>query len=104
MKKTTIIFLLPVLFFIGCISSQLNSNGARVQYVIKEEAPKGYTMIGTVEIDEFDSGKTYPDAIVRLRNKAGEIGGDFLVIDDIQYHDIDITLYYSGTGRVYKKK
>ncbi len=103
MKKTVLICLLPIILFSGCMSAQLGVGGT-VEYVEKQEAPKNYTLIGAVDITGFDSGSTYPDAIVRLRNKAAGMGGDFLVIDEIQYQDIDFHIYYTGYGRVYKKK
>ncbi len=103
MKKTALICLLPIILFSGCVSASLGIGGT-VEYVEKQEAPKNYTLIGPVEITGFDSGKTYDDAIVRLRNKAASMGGDFLVIDKIQWESIEISLYYTGYGRVYKKK
>ncbi len=103
MKIKIILMFITLTILNGCISAQLSTGGMQVEYVINGDAPSGYTEIGKVEIHDFESGVTYPDAVVRLRNKAGEMGGDFLVIDNIKYQDIDFTIYYTGYGRVYKK-
>ncbi|MDA3900308.1 MAG: hypothetical protein PF637_07290 [Spirochaetes bacterium] len=104
-KQYTIIIFLMLLTFAGCFSAQLRE-GTNVDYVTKQEAPSDCKKIGEVELDlsKLEGAVSASDVIVKLRNKTGQIGGDFLVVDAIEAHRDNSGRYYSGFGRAYKCK
>jgi len=72
------LFLLIILSTISCAS--LSEAGKRVEYSTKEEAPSHCRLLGEVDVP---NAATRVQVKIKLRNKAGELGGNFLVIDAI---------------------
>ena len=95
--------LLGLLMF-GCIS--LTPGGTSVKYVTKAEAPKECKLLGEVDIGSGAMGfepqaTNMRDAKILMRNKAAEMGANFLVIDDIESENGEHTKTYSASGRAY---
>jgi hypothetical protein len=106
MKLKTILTVLMIVLALGYCSASLTPGGKMVKYVTKQEAPAGCEEIGEVALGAFDKATSVTDAKVRMRNKAAEQGGNFLVIDTFEkttmYNNNVQTTYYDGSGRSYK--
>ena len=108
MKKLFLflIFIVSSSLFISCLE-KLTKEGANVNYVIQEKAPKDCKMISALSDTK---GSSSSDLIVRMRNKTATLGGNFLVIDVMDSatrivgtgKSVTSSVYYSGAGRAYK--
>lgn len=68
---------------IGCATS-LTEGGRRVEYLEQPQPPAECEYLGEVYAEDPNLG----DLKVELRNEVGELGGNFLVIDSINEHDV----------------
>ncbi len=111
MRNKLKIILLILLIFLSVLScatyKELTLAGATVEYQEKGEPPKNAELLGTVQTNDSDSAVS---AINDLRNKAAELGGNFLIVDIISSSIREnfltglVETIYSASGRVYKRK
>jgi len=103
MSKTVIISVLIVLAGLFACAS-LDEGGSNVRYSFQNDVPEGCKMLGKLDVDEGSSAATIdPNSFkLEMRNMAFKMGGDYLVIDSIDYLQDEGGGYYGGSGRVYK--
>jgi hypothetical protein len=84
------------------IQSALTPEGERVRILIHAEAPEDALFLGDIHTgihDQLESVKN------DLRNQTARLGGDLMVLDNIQQDIIDgQTRGYLGIGRAYKAR
>ena len=100
LTKLLFIFCLLILIF-SCAS--LNKKGELVEYKIGGDPPEGSKYLGDISAGIGFSLFSQMDVINSLRNQAAEMGGNYLIINDITAIPNAEGGYggYSGTGRVY---
>jgi hypothetical protein len=92
----------------GCVllgsCSSLNESAQNVKYATKSEAPKECTELGEVSVGSLMPLYNMESVKNSMRNKTSEIGGNFLVIDDIKSvaNNTGTTTGYAGSGRAYQ--
>jgi hypothetical protein len=75
--------LLATCVFLGSCAG-LNESAQNVKYSTKSEAPKDCTEIGEVSVGSIFAHLTMESVKNAMRNKTSEMGGNFLVIDEIK--------------------
>ena len=96
MKK---IYILCFLLIASSCASTLSSKGQNVKYITKQEAPDNCKQMPQTFESSFDLRMS--DVIINMRNEVAEHGGNFLVIDTMNFISGGSGGYYSGTGRGY---
>jgi Domain of unknown function (DUF4156) len=95
--------LIAACVFVGSCAS-LNESGQSVKYATKSEAPAGCKEIGEVSVGSLMPMFDMTSVKNSMRNKTAEMGGNYLVIDDIK--DVRGTNGsangYAGSGRAYQ--
>jgi Domain of unknown function (DUF4156) len=88
---------------IGACAS-LNESGQNVKYATKSEAPAGCKEIGEVSVGSLFQMYDMTSVKNAMRNKTAEMGGNFLVIDDIKNvrGANGSSSGYAGSGRAYQ--
>ena len=99
------ILILLSLLASGCIA--LTPGGTNVKYVTKAEAPKDCKLLGEVDVGAGAEGfgpqpTNMRDLKILMRNKAAELGANFLVIDHSDSENREQSTTYSGSGRAYQ--
>ncbi len=89
----------------GCTSSiSLTANGRGVNEVPQPDLPATCRLIGDVPVGISPDAATPPsrdDLVVLMRNKAGELGGDHVVIDFAEERGEEPRIRWAGRGRAY---
>jgi len=90
----------------GCSSAiALTDEGTRVRRVTDAEKPGGCRLLGDVSIGvppDAARPRTEDELILLMRNKAGEAGGDHLVVDASEQRNATSERpYWTGRGRAY---
>jgi hypothetical protein len=101
------IVIISCAFISSCTS--LNESAQNVRYATKSEAPSSCKELGEVSAGTFFQLMTMESVKNDLRNQTSDLGGNFLVIDQIQYvggsRGINGTVGsggYAGSGRAYQ--
>lgn len=99
---SVVIMIAAVAFLSSCTS--LNEAAKDVKYSTKSEAPKDCTEIGEVSVGTLFPLYNMESVKNSMRNKTTEMGGNFLVIDNIKSvaNNTGSTNGYTGSGRAYK--
>ena len=93
--------LLAVIGLSSCAG--LSTQGEKIRYVTKEEAPKDCKEIGDVTVGRIINLYSMKDVKNAMRNETAKMGGNFLVIDQTNYIPNPNGLGgYEGTGRAYQ--
>jgi PBP1b-binding outer membrane lipoprotein LpoB len=84
--------------------TNLNESAQSVKYATKSEAPKDCTELGEVSVGSLLPLYNLESVKNAMRNKTSEMGGNFLVIDDIKSvaNNTGATTGYTGSGRAYQ--
>jgi hypothetical protein len=99
---STATMLVACLLLASCAS--LNEGAQSVKYATKSEAPKDCTELGEVSVGSLMPLYNMESVKNSMRNKTNEMGGNFLVIDDIKSvnNTAGATTGYTGSGRAYQ--
>jgi hypothetical protein len=102
-RSLSVIALIATCMFIGSCAG-LNESGQNVKYVTKSEASKECKEVGEVSIGSIFPLLDMTSVKNSMRNKTAEMGGNFLVIDDIKsVHGTNGSANgYAGSGRAYQ--
>jgi hypothetical protein len=105
MKKLvcSILTLASVCAFLSSCAG-LNESGQHVKYATKSEAPKDCKELGEVSIGTLFPLFDMVSVKNSMRNKTAEMGGNYLVIDEIKsVHSANGSdSGYAGSGRAYQ--
>ncbi|MCB9594389.1 MAG: hypothetical protein H6719_16780 [Sandaracinaceae bacterium] len=90
----------------GCSTGiQLTDEGGRVQHITRADMPSGCNLLGDVAIGippDAARPRTEDELVTLMRNKAGQIGGTHLLVDNReQREDSSGNPYYRGRGVAY---
>ncbi len=83
MKNVVFYVLLAICVLLGSCSS-LDESAQNVKYSTKSEAPKDCREIGEVSVGSILPHLTMESVKNEMRNKTSQMGGNFLVIDEIK--------------------
>jgi hypothetical protein len=99
---SVIALVITCLFTASCAS--LSESAQNVKYATKTEAPAGCKEIGEVSVGSLVSMYDMTSVKNAMRNKTAEMGGNYLVIDDIKTvaGANGSSSGYAGTGRAYQ--
>ena len=90
---------------IGACGPALTQAGQTVEYQMAGEAPPTCRFVGDVANEStWDPPTSMQDAKTDLRNRAGSLGADYLVIDTIESRPGNTNpeqTFYVATGRAY---
>src|SRR5271154_3977589 len=84
MNKSGFYLLMAACVLLLASCSGLNESAQNVKYSTKSEAPKDCKEIGEVSVGSFLPHVTMESVKNEMRNKTAEMGGNFLVIDEIK--------------------
>jgi hypothetical protein len=99
----SVITLLPICTFLGSCAG-LKDSAQSVTYSTKTEAPKDCTEIGEVSVGSIFSLFDMTSVKNAMRNKTAEMGGNYLVIDELRsvQGTNGSSGGYAGSGRAYR--
>jgi hypothetical protein len=102
-RSFSVAALIAACVFVGSCAS-LNESGQNVKYSTKTEAPAGCNEIGEVSVGSLVAMYDMTSVKNSMRNKTAEMGGNYLVIDDIKNvrGANGSSSGYAGTGRAYQ--
>lgn len=101
-------FVIGVLLLASSACVKLDKRAEKVKYVTKAEAPASCSLLGEVEVSDqgFRGPGDIPQSLGELktvmRNRTADLGGNFLVIDEMDTVKGENGSEYMGTGRAYK--
>ena len=84
MMKNIVFYVLLAVCALAASCSSLNESAQNVKYSTKSEAPKDCREIGEVSVGSILAHFTMESVKNEMRNKTAEMGGNFLVIDEIK--------------------
>ena len=82
--KNIVFYVLLAVGALAASCSSLNESAQNVKYSTKSEAPKDCREIGEVSVGSILAHFTMESVKNEMRNKTAEMGGNFLVIDEIK--------------------
>ncbi|MBX3269329.1 MAG: hypothetical protein KF729_03660 [Sandaracinaceae bacterium] len=106
-RSTSLAALLAVSLAAGCATGiQLTDAGRRVNHITRADMPSGCNLIGDVAIGippDAARPRTEDELVVLMRNKAGDLGGNTLLVDNReQREDSGGRAYFRGRGVAYR--
>jgi Domain of unknown function (DUF4156) len=82
--KNIVFYVLLAVGALAASCSSLNESAQNVKYSTKSEAPKDCREIGEVSVGSILAHFTMESVKNEMRNRTAEMGGNFLVIDEIK--------------------
>lgn len=105
MKKLVSLIILFLIFIVSCASITLTEGGQNVKYTLKKEPESGYQEIGKVTVGQhvWEGAPDEEQAVIMIRNKTAEMGGNLVIIDAIEQKNApEGGVYFSASGKAYK--
>jgi len=101
-----LLVVLAAFLAVGCATSiSLTTRGTRVQHVAAADVPIGCEVLGDVPIGippDAARPRTEDELIILMRNKTGELGGNYVMVDSSDRRTGAAgETYWVGRGRAY---